>query len=142
MVKEEGQNLDKTTRHMAILATLISCQVIDTFRLMLPKAFDVKLTPVMVKEVVYQAVDYLGLGRALPFLDAVNECLAAHGIELPIEKLATTTLENRLEKGVEAQVAIFGEPMKEVVTNGCYCSKANRHNLVQWNSECGYRRNS
>ena len=80
---------------------------------MLPKALENGVTPVMAKEIVYQAVDYLGYGRMLPFLCRTNEVFSETGIELPLPAQATTTLENRLEKGAEAQAKIFGEHMKE-----------------------------
>ena len=57
-VNEEGQQLDGITRHMAILAALLGCQGAEEFRLELGRAQDAGLTPVMIKEVVYQAVDY------------------------------------------------------------------------------------
>lgn len=117
-VNEEGQQLDDITRHMAVLAALLGCQGIEEFRLELVRALEAGLTPVMVKEVVYQAVDYLGIGRVRPFLDAVNEILTERGVELPLEGQCTTTLENRLEKGVDAQAEIFGEHMREVWKTG------------------------
>lgn len=113
VVNEEGQQLDDVTRHMAIMSVLLGCQAIDVFRMELPRALDAGLTPVMAKEIIYQAVDYLGIGRVLPFLDTANEILESRGIKLPLEGQATTTLDNRLEKGIEAQAAIFGEHMKE-----------------------------
>lgn len=113
VVNEEGQQLDDVTRHMAIISVLLGCQAIDVFRMELLRALDAGLTPVMAKEIIYQAVDYLGIGRVLPFLDAANEILESRGIKLPLEGQATTTLDNRLEKGIEAQAAIFGEHMKE-----------------------------
>lgn len=113
VVNEEGQQLDDVTRHMAIIATLLGCQGIDEFRIELPRALDAGLTPVMVKEIVYQAVDYLGIGRVLPFLDATNEILTSRGVKLPLEGQATTTMENRLEKGIQTQVDLFGEQMKD-----------------------------
>lgn len=113
VVNEEGQQLDDVTRHMAIVATLLGCQGIDEFRIELPRALDAGLPPVMVKEIVYQAVDYLGIGRVLPFLDATNEILLSRGVELPLEGQATTTMEDRLEKGIQAQADIFGEQMNE-----------------------------
>lgn len=113
VVNEEGQQLDDITRHMAIVATLLGCQGIDEFRIELPRALDAGLTPVMVKEIVYQAVDYLGIGRVLPFLDATNEILLSRGVELPLEGQATTAMEDRLEKGIQAQADIFGGQMKE-----------------------------
>lgn len=118
VVNEEGQQLNDVTRHMAIAATLIGCQGIDEFRTEVPRALDAGLTPVMLKEVVYQAVDYLGIGRVRPFLDAVNDILTARGVKLPLEGQATTTMEDRLEKGVQAQADIFGDHMKEAWKSG------------------------
>lgn len=118
VVHEKGQSLDEVTRHMAVLATLLGCQGVDAFRLEVPRALDAGVTPVMAKEIVYQAVDYLGIGRVLPFLDAVNDILTDRGISLPLEGQATTTMENRLEKGAQAQADIFGSHMKEAWKTG------------------------
>lgn len=118
VINEEGQTLDEPLRHMAVLAALLGCQGIDEFRLELPRALDAGLTPVMVKEVVYQAVDYLGIGRVLPFLDAVNDILTSRGVKLPLEGQATATMDNRLEKGAAAQAEIFGDHMKEAWKTG------------------------
>ena len=113
VVNEKGQELEPGVRYRAILATLLGCQGTDAFRMILPKALEAGVTPVMVKEIVYQAVDYLGFGRVLPFLNIVNEVLEEKGVALPLEGQATTTLEDRLEKGIQAQVDIFGEHMNE-----------------------------
>ena len=113
VVNEPGQQLDEVTRHMAILATLLGCQGTDVFRRELPQALDAGVTPVMAKEIVYQAVDYLGMGRVLPFLDIANKVLTARGVALPLEGQATTTMEDRLEKGAQAQAEIFGPQMLE-----------------------------
>lgn len=118
VINEPGQQLDENTRHTAILATLLGCQGIDEFRLELPRALDADVTPVMAKEIIYQAVDYLGIGRVLPFLDAANDILEGRGVKLPLPGQATTTMENRLEKGAQAQVDIFGESMKEAWKQG------------------------
>ena len=70
---EEGRQLPEKIRYMAILAVLIGCGGADAYREMLPKALDGGVTPVMIKEIVYQAVDYLGYGRMLPFLSWIAE---------------------------------------------------------------------
>ena len=113
VVNEPGQQLDEITRHMAILATLLGCQGTEVFRRELPQALDAGVTPVMAKEIVYQAVDYLGMGRVLPFLDITNELLTERGVALPLEGQATTTMADRLEKGAQAQADIFGPQMLE-----------------------------
>lgn len=113
VVKEPGQELPEETRFLAVLATLLGCQGLDVYKDMLDKALDSGLMPVMVKETVYQAVDYLGIGRVMPFLSATNDVLTARGVKLPLPSQKTTTLEDRLEKGAGAQAEIFGEHMKE-----------------------------
>lgn len=113
VVNEDGQQLPGETRYLAILATLIGCGGVDAYEEILPRAMENGVTPVMVKECVYQAVDYLGYGRMLPFLNATNDVFSRRGIALPLPGQATTTMENRLEKGVAAQAAIFGDRMKE-----------------------------
>ena len=118
VVNEPGQQLDEVTRHMAILATLLGCQGTEAFRRELPQALDAGVTPVMAKEVVYQAVDYLGIGRVLPLLDITNEVLKARGVALPLEGQATTTMEDRLEKGAQTQADIFGPQMLEAWKTG------------------------
>ena len=82
--QEPSQQLPEDTRQLAILATLLGCQGQEVYRDQLPQALAAGLTPVMVKELVYQAVDYLGWGRVKPFLLATNEVLAALGAALPL----------------------------------------------------------
>jgi 4-carboxymuconolactone decarboxylase len=113
-----GKAVDDKTRHIAILAVLLGCQGIDEFRAMIPAAMNFGVTPVEIKEITYQAVAYLGVGRVFPFLKAVNEVLAAQGVELPLPGQAQTTMENRLEAGDRAQVEIFGEQMRGFYRSG------------------------
>lgn len=100
-------DLDDRTRMMAILSVLIGCQGIDEFKAMLPAALNFGVTPVEAKEIVYQSVAYLGIGRVLPFLHVLNDVLSAGGVELPLPGQATTTMETRLEAGIQAQVDIL-----------------------------------
>lgn len=65
-------DLDDKTRFISILAVLLGCQGIDEFKGMLKAAYNFGVTPVEMKEIVYQAVAYLGIGRVFPFLKAVN----------------------------------------------------------------------
>ena len=119
-----GKAVDDRTRHMAILSTLLGCQGIDEFRAMVPAAMNFGVTPVEIKEIVYQAVAYLGMGRVFPFLKAVNEIFEEKGIVLPLPGQATTSAENRREAGTQAQVDIFGEGMRDYWKSG---PKESRH---------------
>ena len=118
VINEENQQLDPSTRYLAILATLIGCGGVEAYKEMLPKALENGITPIAAKEIVYQATDYLGYGRMLPFLNVTNGILTERGIGLPLDGQATTALDDRLEKGIEAQAEIFGEHMKEAWKTG------------------------
>ena len=118
VINQAGVGLDDKTRFTAILATLLGCQGLEEFKIMLPAALRFGVTPVEVKEITYQAVAYLGIGRVYPFLQAVNAVLAEQGVALPSEGQALSTTENRRELGTQAQVDIFGESMRDFWKSG------------------------
>lgn len=111
-------DLPDRTKMLSTLAYLLGMQGIDEYKIMLPVALDNGVTPVEAKEVLYQSVDYLGLGRVFPFFKATNDVLLARGVELPLEGQATTTMEDRLEKGEETQIRLFGLQMKDFAKKG------------------------
>jgi 4-carboxymuconolactone decarboxylase len=102
-------DLDDRTRMMVILASLIASQTLSEFKVMLGGALNLGVTPIEIKEIVYQAVAYCGIGKVFDFLHATNEVLANRGVKLPLEGQSTTTPETRLEKGLALQKSIFGE---------------------------------
>ena len=109
---EEGYTLDDKTRYLAILAVLMGAGGYKTFSDLLDKTLKDELSVVEVKELIYQAHDYLGIARAEAFLDIANEVIAAKGLKDDTETMVTT-IEDRLKEGVKAQVSIFGEGMKD-----------------------------
>ena len=80
-------SLDTRTRLMVQLASLIACQALSEYRVMVGAALAVGVTPVEVKEIVYQAVPYVGMGKVFDFLHATNDVLTDRGIELPLEAI-------------------------------------------------------
>lgn len=111
-------DLDDRTRLLAILATLHGCQGIDEYKVMLPAALNLGITPVEIKELTYQAVAYLGIGRVRPFLKANNEIFETKGISLPLPSQGTVTAKTRRIAGTKAQVNIFGDGMKDFWQSG------------------------
>lgn len=96
----------------------LGCQGTDEFRAMLPAALNFDVSPVEIKEIVYQAVAYLGIGRVFPFLKITNEVFEEKGIELPLPSQTTTTMEDCREAGTQVQVDIFGEGMRDFWKSG------------------------
>ena len=111
--EEAARELPPRTGALAVLAALIGCGGSEMFRRVLPRALDGDLTPEEARETVYQAANYLGLGRMLPFLDALDGVLEERGVSLPLPAMGTTDESDRLERGAAAQAEIFGEHMLE-----------------------------
>lgn len=66
------------------------------------------MTPIEVKEILYQAVPYVGMAKAFDFIHATNDVLTERGVKLPLPGQATTTPETRMEKGLAVQKQIIG----------------------------------
>lgn len=93
VLAEEGSEI--RLRLMLQLAAIIACQAVNEYRAMLGAALNVGVTPVEVKEIVYQALPYVGMARLFDFLDATNEVLQSRGIALPLEAQSTTRRDAR-----------------------------------------------
>ena len=100
--------LDARTRLMCILASNVASQGRAAFRATLDAALGAGVTPVEVKEVLYQAVPYVGMAKVADFIGAANDVLEARGVGLPLEGQSTTTPADRFEKGLAVQRSIFG----------------------------------
>ena len=100
--------LDARTRLMCILASNVASQGRAAFRATLDAALGAGVKSVEVKEVLYQAVPYVGMAKVADFIGAANDMLEARGVGLPLEGQSTTTPADRFEKGLAVQRSIFG----------------------------------
>ena len=105
--------LDERTRLMVQLAAIIACQALREFRVMLGAALTVGVSPVEIKEIVYQAVPYVGMAKVFDFLHAANEVLTGRGVALPLPGQSTTTPQTRAETGRVVQGRIIGNDVVE-----------------------------
>jgi 4-carboxymuconolactone decarboxylase len=110
-------DLDIKTRLMVQLASIIACQAVGEFRVMAGAGLTIGLTPVELKEIVYQAVPYVGMAKVSGFLHAANELLADRGVRLPLPGQSTTTSGNRLERGLATQKQIVGGERVDAMYN-------------------------
>jgi 4-carboxymuconolactone decarboxylase len=106
-------NLDTRTRLMVQLASMIASQALREYRVMLGAALTVGVTPIEVKEIVYQAVPYVGMAKVFDFIHATNDVLTERGVELPLPPQSTTTPGNRAEKGFAIEKRIVGSDVVE-----------------------------
>src|SRR5207244_11991848 len=106
--------LDAKTRVMLILSSIIGSNVVAAFRIMLGAALNVGVTPIELREIVYQSVPYVGMARAFDFVHATNDVLIDRGIQLPLEGQSNTDSETRYDRGLAVQKSIFGNIIDEL----------------------------
>ncbi len=104
----ENCKLPDKTRMLIVLASLVTNSAMSEYKLMLEGALNLKVTPIEIKEMLYQCVPYVGIGKVFDFIGETNQIFEDRGIKLPLEGQATITRENRKQKGYEKQTKFFG----------------------------------
>lgn len=120
--------LTEKEQMLCILSALLGCQGMGEFQNMLHAALNTGIAPIAIKEVIYQATAYLGIGRTYDFLIAANQIMEQHGIKLPLAPQATTNEKTRFEDGLTKQVELFGSDMAKRQTDGPVL----RRNINHW----------
>ena len=104
----EYSTLTEKETILTTLACLIACQSPKAFKKILRAALDKDITPIEVKELLYQSVPYVGFARAHNFFGVVTKVFDKEGIDYPLELQSNTTPEDRCDKGRELQERYFG----------------------------------
>ncbi|MDQ0204405.1 carboxymuconolactone decarboxylase family protein [Pectinatus haikarae] len=107
-VEQQGNLTDKQ-RELITLVVLETTQNTTLFKMHVGGALRIGITPVEIKEAVYQSAPYVGFPKALDALHIVNAVLKAQRIKLPLESQTTVTEEDRFEKGLAVQKKIYGD---------------------------------
>ena len=115
-------------RHLCVLSALMGCQGADAFEAEVCDALAEGVEPAIIRETVYQATAYLGIGRVLSFLKTLDRVLKAQGVSLPLALQGTTDAADRFERGLEKQVQLFGEGMRKQQTQAPHP----RRNINRW----------
>ncbi|URZ17494.1 carboxymuconolactone decarboxylase family protein [Clostridium felsineum] len=100
--------LDEKLREIVTIAVNVTNQTIDQLGEHVEAALNIGLTPVEVKETLYQCTPYVGFSKVQKAIKVTNEVFLKKGVELPLKGQSTTTEDNRIHKGIEVQKAIFG----------------------------------
>ncbi|NHC43091.1 4-carboxymuconolactone decarboxylase [Bacillus sp. MM2020_1] len=107
-------NLEDKQRELITLVVLATNQTLPQLKAHVGAALNVGLTPVEIKEAVYQCAPYIGFPKTLNAISEVNEIFKAKNIALPIESQKTVDEDNRFERGLASQVEIFGEVISKM----------------------------
>lgn len=109
-----GGTLDKRQKSLVALVTLAAIQTLDEVKEHTEAALRCGVSPVEIREALYQCAPYIGFPRTESALRLVNEVFAAHGIALPLENQGTVTEDSRFADGLAVQKSIFGEAIDKM----------------------------
>lgn len=76
--------MDPRTWLMVQLAAITASEALCDYRAMLAAVLNAGVTPVEAKEIVYQAVPYVGLAKVFDFVHATNDVLTERGVTLSL----------------------------------------------------------
>ncbi|MGP7816524.1 carboxymuconolactone decarboxylase family protein [Niallia sp. 01092] len=107
-------DLDDKIRELITLVVLATSQTLPQLKAHVSAALNVGLTPVEIKEAVYQCAPYIGFPKTLNAINEVNEVFKAKNIALPIESQKTVDEDKRFDKGLAVQIEIFGDVIKKM----------------------------
>ena len=104
----QGSLSDKL-RELITLVVLTTNQTLDQLQAHVFGALNVGVSPVEIKEAIYQCTPYLGFPKTLNAINKANEVFKQAGVSLPVESQKTVTEESRFDDGLKVQKEIFGE---------------------------------
>ena len=106
-------NLDDKTRELITITVLTTNQTLPQLKAHTNAALNIGVTPVQIREAVYQGATFIGFPKVLNALDTINSVFTSRGIALPLENKGTVKENERFEKGREMQFPLYGDRMKQ-----------------------------
>lgn len=109
--------LDPKLRELVSLVSLTASQGTDMIKPHVETALNIGVSPIEIKEALYQCSPYVGFPRVFAALEKANEVFKEKNISLPIESQSTVTEQTRFDKGLEIQTNTFGTRILDAHNN-------------------------
>ncbi len=103
--------IDAKLRELITIAVNIANINMEQCAVHVEAALNIGVTPVEIKETLYQCAPYVGFSKVQKAIIITNQVFKEKGINLPTLGQSTTTEDNRLDKGIAVQKSIFGEEL-------------------------------
>ena len=107
-------DLDMRTRIMVTMASAIASQGTVLYGTLVGAALDNGITPIEIREILYHAVPYVGMGKVADFIDVMNGEFVVRGIALPLDRQTVVSPDDRMETGLALQTSIFGDNIRQM----------------------------
>ncbi|PAV07905.1 carboxymuconolactone decarboxylase family protein [Methanosphaera cuniculi] len=108
-LKDEYMKLSYDERMIVILTTLITNQSVDLYEKLLTQALRNGFKPVIIKEMLYQTIVYVGLSKVYEFIDITNDIFDENGVDVPLPGQSITTNKTRKNEGYTIQADHYGK---------------------------------
>ena len=108
-------NLDMKTREMLTVTSLAVQQTLPQLKAHINAALNVGVTPLEVRETLYQCAPFIGFPKTLNAIGVMNEVFKERGIKPPLEMAGTTDEKSRYEKGAAIQKPLYGDEISKAL---------------------------
>ena len=105
--------LDDRIRELITVVVLVTNQTLPQLRAHTAVALNVGVSPIEIRESVYQCAPFLGFPKTLNGVAVINEVFAERGIALPLAAQATVTEDQRLARGQAIQHPLYGDAIRD-----------------------------
>ncbi len=105
-------NLSIKTRELITVTSLAVQQTLPQLKAHVNGALNAGVTPIELREAIYQLAPLIGFPKTLNALGVLNEVFKERGIETPLKSTLTVKEEERYEKGFAIQEPLYGDEIK------------------------------
>ncbi len=105
--------LDDRTRELITIVVLVTNQTLPQLRSHTAAALNVGVTPIEIREAVYQCAPFLGFPKTLNGVAVIDEVFIERGIELPLPSQGTVAEDERFERGRAIQRPLYGDAISD-----------------------------
>ena len=110
-------SLPDQMRELIALVVLTTSQSLEAVADHTRGALNIGVSPVEIKEAVYQCAPYIGFPKTAKALEQVNTVFLEKKISLPVESQQQVTEETRFDEGLKVQKSIFGNIIDQMHEN-------------------------
>lgn len=101
--------LDIKTREMITVVSLSTQQTLPQLKAHINAALNVGVSPVELREAIYQCAPFIGFPKTLNAITVLNEVFKERGIQTPLEGTMTVKEQDRFKEGHKIQNELYGD---------------------------------
>lgn len=105
--------LDDRLRELVTITVLTVNGTLPQLSAHVGACLNVGLSPIEIREAVYQCAPFVGFPKTLNAISAMNGVFAERGISLPLDNCERVTEEDRLSRGAAVQSPLYGDEIAE-----------------------------